>query len=277
MSALLHLSPSLRIALRAAQGAAAPRNPFAAARSADGRAAPTLVIDLDETLLFRPRGALDALALYLAPARLSAALVGQPYAGATAAVARLAQRFRVVAVTARWGPGAAEPTACWLERHGLAGLPIVLAAGMHPRDASRAAYKLAAVELLREEGWEPAVGVGDRPSDLEAYAASGLRAIMVAHAQGAPRGHALRALQGVARAEQRLVAEGVLQQRTPAPGSASNRDRATVYLSDDADVHTGGGAGAFEGLEPLPVSLSPPATGAAAMPPVWAQIEELLK
>ena len=180
--ALLHL-PALRSAL-----ALHPRSRFVAARLA-----PTIVVDLDETLLFRERGLLDAALLYAAPAALSAAHVGRPYEAAAAAVRGLALHFRIVAVTARHA-SAERATRLWLQEHGLGGLPLVLAAGMHPRDASRVAYKRAAIRLLREEGWRPVLGVGDRPSDLQAYAREGLAAVMVAHAQGAPRGSAAQRL-----------------------------------------------------------------------------------
>lgn len=85
-----------------------------------------------------------------------------------------------VAVTARWRAGAAY-TEKWLADNDLAGLPLMCSARPHPTDASRVAYKRDAIEYLRVNGWEPIMGIGDRPSDLRAYTQANVRALMVCH------------------------------------------------------------------------------------------------
>jgi len=275
-SPLLHLS-----ALRAAL-AAHPRSRFVSARlPRSGAPAPTLVLDLDETLLFRTRGLLDAALLYAAPAALSAGAlrVGEPYAAAAGAVRDLARRFRVVAVTARFS-SAARATELWLAAHGLEGLPVVLARDMHPRDASRVAYKRAAIRLLREEGWAPVLGVGDRPSDLAAYAGEGLAAVMVAHARGAAPGSAARHLAELAALEGRLWREAVAAAAPPPPP--------VYYVSDCAALHAGARAGGAEAGASADARGAPrdgsvpalfPAESSAALgvTPAWLQIRALIE
>lgn len=70
---------------------AEPTSIYTAATIA-GKGAPTIVIDLDETILYRHRGFLDFLLLYLAPR----ALAGRPYESAVEAINALATRFRFV-------------------------------------------------------------------------------------------------------------------------------------------------------------------------------------
>ena len=127
---------------------------FPAASGAPSRfaagARPTLILDLDETVLHRSRGTLDTLLLYAVPT----ASVGDPFPGAINALNRLAARFRIVAVTARWSL-AASNTVRWLAAHGLAGMPLIHATRPHPGDASRVAFKADAIAWLRATGWKP--------------------------------------------------------------------------------------------------------------------------
>lgn len=146
-----------------------------------------IVLDLDETLLWRPRGAIDAVALYCGYP------VGEVYPGALQALAELSRSWSLIAVTARWSV-AEQGTADWLEAHGLGHVPVIYASHARPRDASRVAFKAAAVERYRAEGWDPVLGIGDRPSDLDAYAAVGLPALMVAHVHSGHAADTLRAL-----------------------------------------------------------------------------------
>jgi hypothetical protein len=69
---------------------------FTTARTAAGRLAPTLVLDLDDTVLYRSRGVLDALLIYGLPASWAARAVGVPYPGALEAVHDLSAHFRIV-------------------------------------------------------------------------------------------------------------------------------------------------------------------------------------
>ena len=236
-----------------------PKSSFISARSADGlRPAPTIVVDLDETVLYRTRGLIDAFTLYAAPNSTFADRVGEPYAGAHAALVHLSTRFRIVAITARWGGRAGAPTERWLEKHGLKGLPLILASGLHPQDKTRVGYKIAAVKLLQEEGWEPVVGIGDRPSDLEAYSATGLESVMVAHSQGASPGSPLHAVRDVFHAETRLAT------------STSERKK-IIYISDCHRVHEI--YSAQKGLKHRPNFASLPL---GEIQPVWTQVRRLL-
>ena len=162
------------------------------------RALPCLVLDLDETLLHRPGGALDWLALYA----WRTAAVGVPYAHALASLHALSPAYNLVAVTARFALAEAN-TARWLAAQGLASLPVLYAAGVHAGDGSRGAFKASAIAHLRAAGWAPAAGVGDRPSDLQAYASAGLLACMVVHAEGSSAGSSA----GGSAAARRLVEE----------------------------------------------------------------------
>jgi hypothetical protein len=141
-------------------------------------AKPTIILDIDETLLWRHGGWLERARLYAAPR----ALVGTPYAGAQSAVAELSKRYRFVAVTAR-NSAAEANTLLWLQHHGFGHVPVVHTPSVFPWDSGREVYKASAIRFLAGAGWAPIVaGVGDRPSDLTAYAAAGLRCIMVVHA-----------------------------------------------------------------------------------------------
>jgi hypothetical protein len=188
------------------------------ARAAPPRARPTLVLDLDETTFWRPRGLLDAAVMYTQPR----ALIGTPYAGAIAAVRAASERFNVVAVTARWRV-AERSTERMLAAAGLERVPTIFAAGVHPGDASRVAFKARAIRHLRDEGWAPFAGVGDRRSDLRAYAREGLAALMVAHAEGAAAGGAARALAEL------LPVEAELRERAGAAGAPPPR---VVFFTD---------------------------------------------
>ena len=165
----------------------------------------TLVLDLDESLLWRPRGAVDAVALYLGQG------VGRPYPGALRALQSLSAHYALVAVTARWSV-AERGTAAWLAAHGLGHVPVIYASHARPLDASRAGYKAAALRRLREEGWTPVYGVGDRPSDLAAYSSESVPALMVAHAQGGRAPAVLRGLQ---------LSAGATASSSCAPGRSS--------------------------------------------------------
>lgn len=138
-----------------------------------------LVLDLDDTVLWRSRGAFDLLLLYANPFPVGS--VGVPYTYAIEAIQALAERFDIAAVTSRSG-GAAAHTERWLNAAGLGGMPLIHAAGPHPGDASRDAFKAASIRHLRDiGGLNPVIGVGDRPSDGRAYRAEGLHSLVLAH------------------------------------------------------------------------------------------------
>ena len=85
-----------------------------------------------------------------------------------------------MAITARWSFGA-NSTVSWLREEGLGDLPVIHSPRPHPGDASRMAFKRDAILSLRREGWNPVIGIGDRPSDTRAYLEAGLDAIGVIH------------------------------------------------------------------------------------------------
>ena len=212
---------------------------------------PCVVLDLDETLLWRPRGAIDAVALYCGFA------VGEAYPGALHALAELSRSYALVAVTARWSV-AERGTAAWLGAHGLGHVPVVYASHARPRDASRVAYKAAAIARLRDEGWAPLLGIGDRPSDLRAYAAAGLPALMVAHAQGGGAAEALRSL-GLGEGAGSVGSSGAVI------GSGASASSVRC-VTDDAEVHARpASAGLAAGLLHQP---------AGPLVPVWTQIAQ---
>ena len=256
-----------------------PASLFTSAITRSGRPAPTLVLDLDDTVLFRTRGLVDAALVYGLPPALAAQYVGVPYAGALDALRDLARVFRIVALTARWAAGA-RYTDAWLARHGLAGMPVIVARAPHPGDDSRVAFKSAAIAWLQETGWAPVVGVGDRPSDLEAYVASGLHACVVAH---------VPPVEGSGVAAHDAACWRVLG--AAAARAASLRTRSTVqpqvaYFTDSAGVHAAAAAVAGEApssplaclpppsltfgpTTPLRLQLFRPGGGSALVPRVW--------
>jgi hypothetical protein len=224
----------------------------------------TLILDLDETLLYRSRGVLDTLSIYTTSNPRS----GVSYPSALEAVHRLQTRFNVVAVTARWR-GAAGSTRRWLDARGLGGVAAVHAAAPHPGDSSRGAFKAAAVRRLRDWGWDAVAGVGDRPSDLVAYAGEGLAALMLAHAVGAPAGAPAAAAQRL------LLAEVALR------GRDGGAQPTVLHFSDCAAARALPGMRSAP-LRALPAVARAPAGGALFSAarlgtPLWEQVEEALE
>jgi len=161
---------------------------------------PTLVLDLDETVLHRPRGLLDKIGLYAWPSTD----IGVPYSSFLPCIYRLRENFDIVAVTARWRFAEAN-TARWLSTRGLGGIPVIYAREIHPGDDSRVDFKASAIRFVREKGWNPVMGVGDRPSDLSAYVREGLSAMMVIHAEGSSESRAKEHLQSLLLIETQLL------------------------------------------------------------------------
>ena len=116
--------------------------------------------------------------------------------GCRAALTRLRAEWELVAVTARWGgvPRCRRNTELWLEANGIA-MPTYYAPRPIPSDAPRAAFKASVIaHLLEERGGGGAsgdtvfgVGVGDRPSDMQAYVQNGLHALVITDALGEVR------------------------------------------------------------------------------------------
>ena len=184
-----------------------PGSRFAAAR---GGSAPTLVLDIDDTIMTR-RGRMDTVRLY-SPCPTTNTGVLCPYADV--AINDLSSQYRIVracaccvcvarvdrtvahdlvlivacmigcvhqvALTARF-QSCMKNTHRWLAANGLDEMPVMFATQMHPYDHSRIAFKAAAIQYLQDEGWEPVAGVGDRPSDLLAYSRCDLHTLAVCH------------------------------------------------------------------------------------------------
>eukprot|EP01138_Halocafeteria_seosinensis_P004657 gb/GECG01004763.1/.p1 GENE.gb/GECG01004763.1/~~gb/GECG01004763.1/.p1 ORF type:complete len:289 (+),score=24.67 gb/GECG01004763.1/:1-867(+) len=150
----------------------------------------TVILDLDETLLYRNTGKwrrwVDRLHMYTIPS----GRVGIPYPDAVTALHKIKQRHGVdfLVLSARWCL-ARKHTERWLKRHGLEDTPLVLAKEMHPRDETRAYFKYHEVCELKKQGKKFILGIGDRPSDMLAYLAAGVPTIMLCHDEGVPKGH----------------------------------------------------------------------------------------
>lgn len=209
---------------------------------------PTIVLDLDETLVYRPRGIVDKVLMYGAPW----AVVGRPYAGSIACINSLAVKFNIVAVTARWRFAEAS-TEHMLVEAGLPQMPVIYAGEMHPGDDSRIAYKARAIRHLRDEGWAPFVGVGDRASDMKAYITEGLTALVVVHREGAPVSARQTHMSLLLRAEREILSSSLSRLPTPR----------IIYFTDCPHA-----ARAREGAE-----------GAkdTSLIPIWQQIVEYTK
>lgn len=227
-------------------------------------------------------------------------IVGIPYPSAVQAIHSLAPRYRFAAVTARW-QYARRNTVGWLTMAGLHDLPVIFSSSMHPKDTTRAAYKAAAIRHLRQEGWGPVIGVGDRPSDLEAYAAEGLRCFMVAHNAGSKHGSVYdierllkteAALPGllrdVRRDEAPLVAGATSSMPSSEAGSCNDQHQGrrsevpqVLYFSDDVDVHQKAASDAtwcpkLHKPSATSGSLDPTSPANSVIPPIWTQIQDLL-
>ena len=133
---------------------------------------PTIVIDLDGTVL--RRGPLDGLRLYLG----RKGNAGTAFGELGASLKRLAGRFRIVAVTARARFGRRN-TRLWLEREGLGFVELYLSPFFNLTEPGRAKYKSIVISALRSRGYDIRYGVGDRPSDMRAYAANGAFPVVV--------------------------------------------------------------------------------------------------
>jgi len=153
-----------------------------------------IVLDLDDTVLYRTRGVIDLLMLYANPFALGT--VGRAYGGAVSSIRELADRYQIAAITSRSGI-AADHTERWLQSHGLGGMPLIHADKPHPSDDTRVDFKAEGIRFLRERGYAPWLGIGDRPSDGHAYRSEGLHSLLVAHhrvsgvAAGGMRGSAM--------------------------------------------------------------------------------------
>eukprot|EP00937_MAST-01D_sp_MAST-1D-sp2_P001870 g1870.t1 len=164
-----------------------------------------LVLDLDNTVLCRPSKWQNRLRLYVGHENDAGTGTGVILPGCRDALAAARRDWDLVAVTARWGTARCRSnTQAWLAANGVP-MPAHFAPYPIPTDVPRAEFKAAVIaDLLRARPRDaPAAGVGDRPSDMQAYVQNGLPALMLTDSLGelGPR-HAQLLQQTAARLEQ---------------------------------------------------------------------------
>jgi len=183
------------ILLGACQGGATRR---AATPTATPDPRPTLVVDIDDTLVSTPAGALCA----LAPFRLTRAA---PLLGAPAALGRLSRDYRLVYLTAR-GSFVARGTLRWLDAWGFPRAPVIFSDRILCGGRRHEAFKTRALRGLQAEGHDIRWGIGDKLHDVRAYLAVGARPLLLADCADDPDAVELRrCLPGVA--ERALLAD----------------------------------------------------------------------
>ena len=134
---------------------------------------PTVVVDLDDTVV-------DGSWWSLLKLILDVGYQGtDPLPGAAQTLRGVSGRFHVVFVTAR-DDSLADQTLEWLRRHEFPDAPVVFSSSLLLCSEAKERYKTAAISALGARGLRLLVGVGDRPSDIGAYARHGLRKILVA-------------------------------------------------------------------------------------------------
>lgn len=133
-------------------------------------ARPAIVVDLDDTVVPSPLGAISALSpLGPAPA---------PFCDAAAVLRRFTEHYQVIYLTAR--PRILEAgTLAWLDDHGFPCAPVIFACTLLESGQPQAAYKAAVLSRLTARGWTLAWGIGDKPSDVAAYRSAGVPAILI--------------------------------------------------------------------------------------------------
>ncbi|MCR4315104.1 MAG: hypothetical protein NUW37_02010 [Planctomycetes bacterium] len=134
----------------------------------------TIVIDLDGTILFR--NFRESLNLYFLGGRNSGRLMPD----AVRVLTSLSERYNIVGVTARWFLYEMA-TARFMEQSGLGFIPVVHSRRPFVGDRPRGAFKLETIEMFRDLGLDPFIGIGDRPSDFRAYLGADLQIAMVTH------------------------------------------------------------------------------------------------
>jgi hypothetical protein len=140
---------------------AAPATILVACRTAD---APLAVVDLDKTLV---------------ASGFKTVLVGQPQPmpGSRDVMARLARDFTPVYLTHRvdyLGP----KSQAWLKGQGYPRGPLLLADVRNLLESS-GSFKSEVLQGLRQRFRGRAIGIGDKPSDAQAYAHNGLEALLL--------------------------------------------------------------------------------------------------
>lgn len=131
-------------------------------------ARPAIIVDIDHTLTNT-----SLFYLMFMPNNLIT-----PFTDAVAVLSELARRYDILYVTRREYL-LLDKTRAWLALHGFPAGPVFL--WHFWKDPFRAVkYKTRLIKKLKHEWPHIAIGIGDKKSDMRAYAANGLRAIHLA-------------------------------------------------------------------------------------------------
>lgn len=234
-----------------------------AASASITKALPTLVIDLDETILYRTRRRLERVLLY---SQLPI-VVGNAYQDAVENIKKLKEHYNILAMTARWSY-AERGTRTWMEAHGLGDIPLVFSKDIRTEDTLIHEYKYNAIKTMRESyGWNPIIGVGDRPTDLTAYAENNMRAFIVVHPIGTKESTKERI-------EELLDVEKDFKTRMGKKGVAVPQ---VLYFSDEKDVHDNSRVYGFNATEEIGTLHVPKRNDDGSVPSIWNQIYTLLE
>ncbi len=145
----------------------------------EGGRKPVLVVDIDGTLV--DGGTWNSIRLYFNLFYSSL----EPFPEAPQRLRELQDDWNCILLTAR-DDSLANRTLHWLERHGFPELPVVFSRSYLFLDSSTERFKEAAIARLKEEGLRVDLGVGDKATDVAAYQANGLKAILILNGAGDP-------------------------------------------------------------------------------------------
>jgi hypothetical protein len=125
------------------------------------------------------------LRLYLGDENASGTRTGLILDGVAKGLQSVSSSWNLVAVTARWGAieRCRTNTDKWFAANiELPSIPVIYADYPLPTDAPRGAFKSEVIQRLKtspELYGSILAGVGDRPSDMEAYVTNGMHALMI--------------------------------------------------------------------------------------------------
>ncbi len=136
-----------------------------------------VLVDIDDTMVSGGLGTMLRLYLDVAPGG------AKPFRGAPEAIRALSERYDVVLLTAR-STAVRDETIEWLEESGFPRLPVVFCDRVQTCSDCQEDYKSRAIAQLRAKGLRPVWGIGDRWSDMGAYARNGLAAWLILDGYG---------------------------------------------------------------------------------------------
>lgn len=140
---------------------------------------PVLVVDIDDTLV--EGGTWNSIRLFF-----NLFYSGlEPFPEAPQRLRELQNDWNCILLTAR-DDSLANRTLHWLERQGFPELPVVFSSSYLFLDSSAERFKEKAIAGLKEGGLRVDLGVGDKATDVAAYRANGLKAILILSGAGDP-------------------------------------------------------------------------------------------